>query len=86
MPNQQQAIPPSVLIRKRMEELFMTEQALKDKMGFLSDFHINAMMNGKLKITNKIANKLQEILGIDAKILRDQYKTYISTLKAAAKE
>ncbi len=86
MSTQPKVVPPSLLIRKRMEEMFVTEQMLKDQMGFLSEFHITAMLNGKLKITNKIANKLQEILGVDAKLLRDQYKTYISTLKAAAKE
>lgn len=74
------------MIRKRMEEMFLTEQELKDRLGMLSEFHVNALLNGKLKVTNKIANKLQEILGIDAKLLRDQYKVYISTLKAAAKE
>lgn len=78
-------LAPGVYIRKRMEELFMTEEDLCEKMEFLNDYHVRAMLNGKLKITNKISNKLQEVLGLDAAELRAQYKSYIISVKALAR-
>ncbi len=59
------AVPPGATIEEQIEDCNMTKQEFVEKMG-MSERFIDELIDGNILLTNEIAMKLEEVLGVDA--------------------
>lgn len=60
------AIPPGSTIKEILEERGITQKEFANQMG-MSEKHISRLINGLVPLTNKMADKLESVLGMTAR-------------------
>lgn len=83
MNNMNYIIPPGETIKESVESLGMNEENFANKM-FLGRIETKDLLNGKLKIDEKIALKLEKVLGVPAQFwlnLESRYRTNLKMQK-----
>ena len=73
-------IPPSETIKDEIEFLNMSQQEFADKLG-LDITIVNEILNGNTPITNEIAIKLENVLGIPTSTWINLEENYRNKLK-----
>ena len=80
-----QATPPGWTIREQLKMRKMTQKELATRMN-VSDKYINQLINGEIKLTPEIANRLEAILGVPAYFLNNLEAYYRERVIQAQKE
>lgn len=78
------AIPPSVTILEQLKDRNMTQKQLGSFLE-LSDEKMSLLMKGKLELTQDIANKLEDALGIPSSFWLNLEGMYRDKLKRISK-
>ena len=79
------AIPPGTSIEEQIEDCNMTKNEFAEKMG-MSECFIADLIDGNVPLTNKIAAKLEEVLGVSAYIWCNLEKGYREDLAKVNEE
>lgn len=59
------ATPPGATITEQLEERGMTQNEFSKRMG-MSEKQISQLMNGDVRVTSDMAEKLESVLGVPA--------------------
>lgn len=59
------AVPPGETLKELIEDRGMTQKELADRLD-VSPKHVSELINGKVGLTEKIALKLESVLGVSS--------------------
>lgn len=79
------AIPPGTSIEEQVEDCNMTKKEFAEKMG-MPEYFIDDLLDGNVLLTNLIATKLEEVLGVPAYIWLNLEKGYREDLEKVNEE
>ena len=74
------AVPPGETIKEQLEYRNMSEREFAKEMG-MSAAYIADLLEGNMPLTGKMAEKLEEVLGIDASFW-NRYEAYYRKILA----
>ena len=60
------AVPPGESIREQLDMRYMSQKEFALRMS-MSEKHVSNLLNGKVSLTNEVANRLERVLGVPAR-------------------
>ena len=79
------AVPPGETLKELIEDRGMTQKELADRLD-VSPKHVSELINGKVGLTEKIALKLESVLGVSSDFWINLEENYRKTLELIREE
>lgn len=79
------AIPPGESIREQLDIRYMSQKEFALRMS-MSEKHVSNLLNGKVSLTNEVANRLERVLGVPARFWNRLESLYREDLRKVEAE
>lgn len=79
------AVPPGETIREMLEDRHMSQKEFSHRLG-MSEKHISNLINGKIRLTDEVATRLEYVLGPPAEFWRRREEIYRRKLNLVEEE
>ncbi len=79
------ATPPGTIIQEQLESLGISQQVFADRMD-LSEAKVEQLIQGELHLTQEIAIKLENVLGVPENFWQTLEEIYRQKLERVARE
>ena len=79
------AVPPGESIREQLDMRYMSQKEFALRMS-MSEKHVSNLLNGKVSLTNEVANRLERVLGVPARFWNRLETLYREDLRKVEEE
>ncbi|TGD21572.1 helix-turn-helix domain-containing protein [Companilactobacillus suantsaicola] len=79
------AVPPGATIKEQLQDRHMSQKEFAIRMD-MSEKHISHLINGKVELTNDVAQRLESVLGVPAPVWNNLESRYRERLAKVSSE